>query len=98
MAVVQVDVTSDTQHARHVHVSLPNHTDTGQGQRSLDKVKAPECVTLSLRKERFRTREKTYMSDMGGSDVFSDDTCAARVNSDSVRVSVKSEDMASWVS
>ncbi|KAL8611408.1 hypothetical protein ACOMHN_014463 [Nucella lapillus] len=83
---------------KKVTVSLPSHTDPPSKDSGVSKPKLPDCVTLSLRKERHRTRESTYMSEIGGSDVFSDDTCAARVNSDSVKLSFKSDDVASFAS
>jgi hypothetical protein len=43
---------------KKVKVRVPHKRD--------DVTKTPDCVTLSLRKERNRTRESTYMSDMGG--------------------------------
>ncbi|KAK7108833.1 serine-rich adhesin for platelets-like [Littorina saxatilis] len=75
-----------------------NVPDEWKNKRDVTKQNLPDCVTLSLRKERHRTRESTYMSDIAGSDLCSEDTCAAHVNSASVRPSIKSEDMVSWAS
>ncbi|XP_076466541.1 uncharacterized protein LOC143297893 [Babylonia areolata] len=83
---------------KKLKVNVPSHSDLLQATTTATKQKLPDCVTLSLRKERHRTRESTYMSEIGGSDVFSDDTCAARVNSESVRMSFRSDDVASLAS
>ena len=86
--------------AKRVNVNVPaTRGEHSQGGEDVSRHRTtPEYVTLSLRKEPHRTRERTYMSEIGGSDVFSDDTCAARANSESVRMSLKSDDMTSLAS
>ena len=86
--------------AKRVNVNVPAaRGEHGRGGDDVSRHRTtPEYVTLSLRKEPHRTRERTYMSEIGGSDVFSDDTCAARANSESVRMSLKSDDMTSLAS
>lgn len=94
------DVAADKPHAaKRVNVNVPASRDQHRGGEDVTRYKpTPEYVTLSLRKEPHRTRERTYMSEIGGSDVFSDDTCAVHVNSESVRMSIKSDDMTSLAS
>lgn len=57
--------TAQERATRQVRIKLPRESD--KEEKSLVRKHPPDIVTLSLRKERTRTREHTYMSDIAGS-------------------------------